>query len=311
MKNKKTGISGRIAAGILRRLILLSRRGGALGQIGKFFGCKIGWPLEDGIRIAITNPDDFIQQRLLIHRSWERNIINVMHALLRPGDAFFDVGANIGYHTLLAAGRGAFVHAFEPHPRLATNAKANIKMNGLEKMVVFKECAIGRSVETASLFLAESPNEDVKHSMIQENSGQKSIKVPVITLDGYFRDANCKAPALIKIDVEGFEARVLDGARGLISEFRPAIIIETADRLADHIGESARAVTGRIFKSGYRIFLFCDDNTGNIMEIGPEDVSGECRNYLALHISSPLIETITKEPFFIRAASAKPEKTGF
>ncbi len=89
-------------------------------------------------------------------------------------------------------------------------------------------------------------------------------------------------PSIVKIDVEGAESLVLDGARALLlSDRRPVIIVETGDRLADRLGESASTVLSRLFDCGYRIFNV-PDWEGTLKETQLADVSGELRNYLAL-----------------------------
>ncbi len=79
-------------------------------------------------------------------------------------------------------------------------------------------------------------------------------QVKVVSLDAYAARGPC-TPALIKVDVEGYEARVLDGATKLLgSNRRPFVVLETADRLADQLGESARSVLRRLEALGYKLY---------------------------------------------------------
>jgi hypothetical protein len=98
----------------------------------------------------------------------------------------------------------------------------------------------------------------------------------------------------VKIDVEGYEARVLDGAAGILRSAQPPfVVIETADRLADTIGESARSVLGRLLRAGYRIWRIPD--VGRSLEAVPENkISPELNNYLAAHPTHSRFATVLR-----------------
>jgi len=132
--------------------------------------------------------------------------------LLRPGDLMLDVGANIGSYTVLAAGAaGATVHAFEPvatsHARLADN----VRLNGLEARVTLHAVAVGAEDGEMRMEVDQDTTNRVLKSA--ETSSNATALVPVAALDSLFPDAH---PVFIKIDVEGFEAAVLDGARAIL-----------------------------------------------------------------------------------------------
>jgi hypothetical protein len=108
------------------------------------------------------------------------------------------------------------------------------------------------------------------------------VEVKVQSLDEHVKAQPSLGPTLVKIDVEGYEARVLDGALRLLSRSpQPAIIIETGDRLADCIGESARSVLERLFSVGYAVYQIPSD--GGLIQESLAGVCGELRNYLCVH----------------------------
>jgi FkbM family methyltransferase len=156
----------------------------------------------------------------------------VLH-FLRPGDLFADIGANIGSYTLLASGvAGCRTVAFEPDPTTAAALDRNIKLNNLADLVEIRVAAAGeqRGVARFSVGLdtlnrvVSSPNMDAR-------------EVPVENLDSAF---DYGAPILMKMDVEGYEAQVLHGAKGLLRapELR-AVLIEDRSSAVVQMLESA------------------------------------------------------------------------
>lgn len=138
----------------------------------------------------------------------------LLSRLIRPGMTIVDVGANIGIYTRffseLAAASG-HVYAFEPAPsnykRLQENAEhfANVSLN---------QSAVGDSSGTIRLFVSDELNVD--HRTFDSGDGRKRIDVPVVCLDEYFTVGH--RVDLIKIDVQGYELSVLQGAKRVLSE---------------------------------------------------------------------------------------------
>lgn len=151
----------------------------------------------------------------------------VLH-LLRPEDGFADIGANIGSYSVLASAVvGARTTAFEPHP--ATHAKLlrNVAVNGIGEKVDAVLSAVGREAGV----LRFTADRDTMNQVVGRDYRGAVIDVPVVCLDDRLRDF----PALLwKIDVEGFEEEVLEGAgRALADPRLKALMVET---------ESARTV---------------------------------------------------------------------
>jgi len=149
--------------------------------------------------------------------------IDLFRQVVRPGQTILDVGANIGAHTLFlghAVGRRGRVYAFEPqrliHGLLCTNATLN-DMNNIYPM----HAAVGRENGTISV--------PIINYGLSGNFGGLSLadrpageSVPLITIDGL----ELAACHFVKIDVEGMEAEVLEGARRTVSRFRPYLYVE-------------------------------------------------------------------------------------
>ncbi len=137
---------------------------------------------------------------------------------LRPRDLFVDVGANIGAYSILAVAAGATVIAFEPVAQTATLCERNIRLNDFTSRVVLHRTAIGAASGAVTM-----TNDLDAMNRVAEDSGIGE-RVLMETLDDVIGRQN---PALIKIDVEGYEHAVLRGAaRTLELETLRAVIIE-------------------------------------------------------------------------------------
>lgn len=254
-----------------------------LGELGRRIGRHRGVLLNCGYRMIIHDPREYIQRCVLAYGAYEPGIASILATILRPGDVFFDVGANIGHHSLVAASRGARVHAFEPVPRLAERLRENFRFNQIEDRLVLNVAAVGAEPGAAVLYEADRAD-DGSHSIIPgvPAAAHRPHQVKVVTLDGYAASNNCR-PALIKVDVEGYEARVLDGATRLLAgNPRPFVVLETADRLADQIGESAKSVLRRLEAMGYRLYRL-DEQSLRVGATTVATAGGELANYLAAH----------------------------
>jgi FkbM family methyltransferase len=140
-----------------------------------------------------------------------------------PPGAVYDVGANVGLYGLLA---GAYsdrvVHCFEPAPDTAQAARDIAVASGLELTVA--EIALGDETGTATLYLSDST--DSSNSLNPDfRAHSKEIVVPVETIDDYVARTGA-VPSIIKIDTETTEPEVLAGARKVIAEHRPWIMVE-------------------------------------------------------------------------------------
>lgn len=145
----------------------------------------------------------------------------LLHAL-RPGDLFVDIGANVGSYTVLAAGAvGAGTVTVEPIPSTFEFLQDNIRINRLENLV--EAHRIGLSGEPGELRFT-TRNDTTNHVAADDEPGETTT-VPVTTLDALMAG---RTPTVMKIDVEGHEAKVLAGARAVLDDpGLAAVIMET------------------------------------------------------------------------------------
>jgi FkbM family methyltransferase len=140
----------------------------------------------------------------------------VVRRLLRPGLRAVDVGANIGYYLLLiesAVGPGGAVACFEPEPENLRELRRNVAANRLENVRVFA-AAVGSADGQVAMRVG------INAAVAGETGGD--FTVPLLRLDSAL-----DGPVdFIKIDVEGYEGHVLAGARRLLREHRPVLLVE-------------------------------------------------------------------------------------
>ena len=141
---------------------------------------------------------------------------------LRASDCFFDIGANVGSYTVLAAGgAGARVVAVEPIPATFRALRANVRLNDLEDLVTLHNVALGAEEDRMSF---TRHLDSMNHALVPGEASDTAVEVHVVTLDAI---AAQRGPTFIKIDVEGYENLVLaGGATTLRSAELRCVLIE-------------------------------------------------------------------------------------
>jgi FkbM family methyltransferase len=141
---------------------------------------------------------------------------------VKPGDVFYDIGANIGFFSTLAGrlvGPMGSVWAFEPHPGSADRARRNAKLNSFDHVTV-EQAAVGREGGEARLELGDS---SAAHRLTPRGDGPR---VRVVSLDAWVAKRRAPLPTFIKMDVEGSEIDALNGMIGVIKSALPVILVE-------------------------------------------------------------------------------------
>jgi FkbM family methyltransferase len=143
---------------------------------------------------------------------WDRVYERLEDFVSQSGWTVFDVGANSGVYTVQQARRGAHVYAFEPNPDCYRRLRKSVGLNNLENRVTAANCALGAVAGCAQLLV---PGRLTMAGSLRPGwtyAGATGLKVEVQTLDRVVQALGINRIDLLKIDVEGFELDVLQGA---------------------------------------------------------------------------------------------------
>jgi FkbM family methyltransferase len=182
----------------------------------------------------------------------------VLSDLLRNASLFVDVGANIGFFSLLAhrvMPPDGQVLAFEPNPRTRERLERNLLLNGAGNVEV-RAVALGEvagAAEVVQESASRSGDSYVAGVGAGAPGGDRSA-VEVQTLDAHLLD-DPRGLVVIKIDVEGLEARVLRGGIAAITRLHPVVLLEVNARALSRSGDSAEDVVRLLEPLGYQPFV--------------------------------------------------------
>lgn len=216
----------------------------ALFRLGD--SAKFRYPLNSAIGYALYTA------------GFETASVKFVQQELRPGGVFFDVGANGGLYTLIAAqkvGPGGHVYAFEPGERELELLRQNISTNGLTNVTV-----IDRAVSNKCGVAEFAISRDGAMNSLARNRhpGQQIVcwkKVETTTLDGVVKEFGINNVDLVKVDVEGAEQLVLEGAQRLLSASEaPKVICEFCDVTASGFSASTVELRNGFEQLGYELF---------------------------------------------------------
>lgn len=157
---------------------------------------------------------------------------------LRPGDAFWDVGANVGSYSLIASKLEPSARVVAVEPGYANYAALceNVLLNGLGESIACIPAALADSNRIGSLTLADVEPGAAIHRLDVGEAGTRTVSVLVHTLDELVADFGLPSPTLLKIDVDGAEPAVLAGAaRSLRSESLRSVIVEVEEENGDAV----------------------------------------------------------------------------
>jgi FkbM family methyltransferase len=195
---------------------------------------------------------DPVQRKLFFFGDYdERREADLISRVLDPGEVFWDVGANLGYFTLLAAARlnnTGQVVAFEPGPSAYVCLTGNLSRNPFTNVLAFPVAASDREGEATLYSVQGQP--DGRANLFRPGAEQtESTKVSTVTLDGWRQQQNLSEPDFIKMDVEGAELTALTGARETLTAGDPLLLVEMKEAIFQSLGTDRAAI--QVFLSGF------------------------------------------------------------
>ncbi|MNU66697.1 2-O-methyltransferase NoeI [compost metagenome] len=194
-------------------------------------------------------------QEWLIYFYCKSDSSDYVLSYLAESEIILDIGANIGQtafnmlQTQTSKGLNPLVYAFEPYPKTFHKLETNIRLNQTVRINAFN---IGLSNQKGLLHMAQhSPSNSGGFRMTSDT--QNGISVPVISLDEFVSEQKITRIDFIKIDVEGFELSVLEGAKQVIRQFKPILVFEySVENIQAQNGNIEEALTG-ILENNYKI----------------------------------------------------------
>jgi FkbM family methyltransferase len=195
-------------------------------------------------------------QRLMWGHCYEIHVQRCIRALLSAGDAYLDVGAHIGYHSVLAAalvGSAGSVYAFEADPGNFRRLQENLYPFSWAT-------AVNKAVwsTTGTMVFEQSPQRGESGwgtlSEVRDLNQGEHISVSAVSLDDWSAENRIERVTLMKIDAEGSEVGILQGARNFLNRFRPAIITEINDTLLRQGHQSSNKMVEILHECGYELF---------------------------------------------------------
>jgi FkbM family methyltransferase len=199
--------------------------------------------------------DKGVELNLFYTGTYEKGTLHIIGKILNEGDVFVDIGANIGLMSIFASykvGEKGQVIAFEPNPSTNKILKENIALNNItnikvESFALSNEKKKGKIYENIDLNRGSA-------SLIKLTDSTAGHDINEITVYEYFQNfANID---LIKIDVEGYELKVMEGAKKYIEnvEFPPMLIVEFSSMRENSFGKETEQLASYIKALGYKLF---------------------------------------------------------
>ena len=186
-----------------------------------------------------------------------------LYKLIHKGYTFFDIGTNIGEVSLNAAKRvmDGQVYSFEPDKENFKKLQQNLKLNNYKNIHPINK-GLGDKSDILQIEVFDQKNKGMNRIVNNPNNSDSTFSIEIITLDQFIEENKVNKIDLIKIDVEGYEMRVLLGAKKSIADFKPTFFIEIDDNNLKRQNNSARELIQFLENRNYNI-KNCE--TGNLI----------------------------------------------
>lgn len=245
---------------------------------GAIFQNQTRWvkvPTWFGRQVHICLSDVAVSRDILLTGHWEPDTEAVLRSLLTPDSVFLDLGANIGWFSLLAGdlmaradGQGRVI-AVEANPALLPYLMASIVESGLAERIAVKPYAVAAATGLVQMDASLTGNVgSLSIASLQQPLAQRNV-VPAVRLDDILADLN--RLDVVKMDIEGAEPLAIRGFTALLKRFRPAVLMEFNEAaLRDVSRMSVRDFLKELAALGYRPHEF---HGGERRALGDEEVA--------------------------------------
>lgn len=200
---------------------------------------------------------EIIDASLYFASTFEQDVENLFKKYVHENNTVIDVGANIGYHTLHSAeyvGPGGKVVAIEPNQWAINRLKRNLELNPqIQERVQIIKVALSDRDE-----LSQEMSFQASYKLSGNNAAVSEI-VDVRSLDSICADQDLIGINLIKIDVDGFEIKVLKGSLDLLARDHPTLIVEFTPSVFSQLGDEVQSLEQSLQSLGYSFFTVDED----------------------------------------------------
>lgn len=204
---------------------------------------------------------------------------HLFRSLLHPGMTIVDIGANVGYYTLIAAelvANEGKVYAFEPDPTNYELLNRNVELNGYQNVETVQR-AVSDSSGTVTLYIDKTNfgNRSMGKSNIVDDGGE--VEVVTVSLDDFFESkmGGCRVDVL-KIDAQGAEGLIFNGARNTLRRHSPKIFMEFEPDMLRNLGTDPIALLQQFASLGYECSLI-DYDIKSLRQIALDRLLDECK----------------------------------
>ncbi|MBP2293693.1 FkbM family methyltransferase [Azospirillum rugosum] len=233
-----------------------------------------------GERLRVPPDLRYTSVTAFVLRDWSEPELRELQQFVRPGAVFIDAGANIGLYTLKAArlaGPEGTVVAVEPGRTAADRLAANVALNRFAKVHLVRKALSDRN-GTAVLHHVVAGGDLQAFSLLGDSATREGEEVATVTLDSLVEELKLPRIDCIKMDVEGAEPMVVEGARRSLERWHPTILFEVNSAILHRRGERTDACWDRLEELGYRFWRLQD---GRLVPI--DRVPDDFCNVVAMH----------------------------
>ncbi len=185
----------------------------------------------------------------------ERYEAALVAGVLEPGEVFWDVGANIGYFSLVAAaavGERGEVAAFEPGAAALARLRENVSLNSFPQVRIYHLAMA--DVDGEAVLYRTGGIADSSASLYPAAAGGAAGETcTTVTLDGLLKKEDLRPPDFVKLDVEGAELAALRGGAQILADFQPLLLVEMEEKNLQAAGASKAAIQTFLQGYGYRV----------------------------------------------------------
>lgn len=202
----------------------------------------------------LLNQDAYLDSQIINKGIFEKKSTEICNRFIKSGDVVIDVGANIGYYTIMFAdlvGEGGHVFAFEPTQHFRSVLEQNLSLNTAENVSILN---FGLSNKTLEAEIDIGPSSATMHSPEGYDQVLNKEKISLKTFNDFVANNKLKKLDFIKIDVDGHEPYFFEGAWDVLEQYNPIILFEISHLHYFEAGVYAWDFYDELVSRGYKIF---------------------------------------------------------